>query len=118
MEIRRVTTIKDGQDIVGNRTRVKVVKNKVAPPFKQTEFDIMYNQGISFEGDIVDLALHADIIQKMGSWFSYGDSKIGQGRENAKQYLIDNIDTRNEIVSKVQSFMGIDDDPEPKSEEK
>ena len=118
MEIRRVTTIKDGQDIVGNRTRVKVVKNKVAPPFKQTEFDIMYNQGISFEGDIVDLALHADIIQKMGSWFSYGDSKIGQGRENAKQYLIDNVDTKNEIVSKVQSFMGIDDDPKLKSEEK
>ena len=118
MEIRRVTTIKDGQDIVGNRTRVKVVKNKVAPPFKQTEFDIMYNKGISFEGDIVDLALEADIIQKMGSWFSYGDNKIGQGRENAKQYLIDNIDVRNEIVNKVQSFIGIDVESEGKSEKK
>ena len=118
MEIRRVTTIKDGQDIVGNRTRVKVVKNKVAPPFKQTEFDIMYNKGISFEGDIVDLALEADIIQKMGSWFSYGDNKIGQGRENAKQYLIDNIDARNEIVNKVQSFIGIDIESEGKSEKK
>ena len=118
MEIRRVTTIKDGQDIVGNRTRVKVVKNKVAPPFKQTEFDIMYNKGISFEGDIVDLALEADIIQKMGSWFSYGDNKIGQGRENAKQYLIDNIDARNEIVNKVQSFIGIDVESEVKSEKK
>ena len=118
MEIRRVTTIKDGQDIVGNRTRVKVVKNKVAPPFKQTEFDIMYNKGISFEGDIVDLALEADIIQKMGSWFSYGDNKIGQGRENAKQYLIDNIDARNEIVNKVQSFIGIDVGSEGKSEKK
>ena len=118
MEIRRVTTIKDGQDIVGNRTRVKVVKNKVAPPFKQTEFDIMYNKGISFEGDIVDLALEADIIQKMGSWFSYGDNKIGQGRENAKQYLIDNIDVSNEIVNKVQSFIGIDVDSEKKSEKK
>ena len=118
MEIRRVTTIKDGQDIVGNRTRVKVVKNKVAPPFKQTEFDIMYNKGISFEGDIVDLALEADIIQKMGSWFSYGDNKIGQGRENAKQYLIDNIDARNEIVNKVQSFIGIDVESEGKSEKK
>ena len=85
MEIRRVTTIKDGQDAVGNRTRVKVVKNKVAPPFKQTEFDIMYNQGISYEGDIIDLALKAEVVQKMGSWFSYGDNKIGQGRENAKQ---------------------------------
>ena len=118
IEIRRVTTIKDGQDIVGNRTRVKVVKNKVAPPFKQTEFDIMYNKGISFEGDIVDLALEADIIQKMGSWFSYGDNKIGQGRENAKQYLIDNIDARNEIVNKVQSFIGIDVESEVKSEKK
>ena len=118
MEIRRVTTIKDGQDIVGNRTRVKVVKNKVAPPFKQTEFDIMYNKGISFEGDIVDLALEADIIQKMGSWFSYGDNKIGQGRENAKQYLIDNIDARNEIVNKVQSFIGIDVESEGNSEKK
>ena len=118
MEIRRVTTIKDGQDIVGNRTRVKVVKNKVAPPFKQTEFDIMYNKGISFEGDIVDLALEADIIQKMGSWFSYGDNKIGQGRENAKQYLIDNIDARNEIENKVQSFIGIDVESEGKSEKK
>ena len=87
---------------------MKVVKNKVAPPFKQTEFDIMYNQGISFEGDIVDLALHADIIQKMGSWFSYGDSKIGQVRENAKQYLIDNEKDRDEIVNKVQSFLGVD----------
>ena len=108
MEIRRVTTIKDGQDATGNRTRVKVVKNKVAPPFKQTEFDIMYNQGISFEGDIVDLALQADIIQKMGSWFSYGDKKIGQGRENAKQYLIDNEKDRDEIVNKVQSFLGVE----------
>ena len=88
MEIRRVTTIKDGQDAVGNRTRVKVVKNKVAPPFKQTEFDIMYNQGISYEGDIIDLALKAEVVQKMGSWFSYGDSKIGQGRENAKLSLV------------------------------
>ena len=109
MEIRRVTTIKDGTDAVGNRTRVKVVKNKMAPPFKQTEFDIMYNQGISYEGDIIDLALKAEIIQKMGSWFSYGDDKIGQGIENAKQFLIDNKKERKEIVKKVKAFIGVED---------
>lgn len=109
MEIRRVTTIKDGQDVVGNRTRVKVVKNKVAPPFKQVEFDLMYNQGISFEGDIIDLALQGEIIQKMGSWFSYGDMKIGQGRENAKQFLADDKKMMKEIVTKVKSFMGLEE---------
>ena len=117
MEIRRVTTIKDGTDAVGNRTRVKVVKNKMAPPFKQTEFDIMYNQGISYEGDIIDLALKGEIIQKMGSWFSYGDDKIGQGRENAKQFLIDNKKERKEIVKKVKAFIGVEEQkPKKKSE--
>jgi recombination protein RecA len=117
MEIRRVTTIKDGQDAVGNRTRVKVVKNKVAAPFKQTEFDIMYNQGISYEGDIIDLALKAEVVQKMGSWFSYGDNKIGQGRENAKQFLIDNKKERKEIIKKVKAFIGVEEDkPKKKSE--
>ena len=116
MEIRRVTTIKDGQDAVGNRTRVKVVKNKVAPPFKQTEFDIMYNQGISYEGDIIDLALKAEVVQKMGSWFSYGDNKIGQGRENAKQFLIDNEKERNEIVEKVKAFIGVSEEKPKKKE--
>ena len=90
MEIRRIATIKDGTESVGNRTRVKVVKNKVASPFKMTEFDIMYGRGISYEGDILDLAVKGDIIEKMGSWFSYGDLKIGQGRENAKLYLKEN----------------------------
>ena len=108
LDIRRIATIKDGTDIIGNRTRVKVVKNKVAPPFKQTEFDIMYNQGISYEGDILDLAVIGDIVQKMGSWFSYNDMKIGQGRENAKQFLIDNNDVRKEIITNVKSFMGLD----------
>ena len=112
MDIRRIATIKDGQDAVGNRTRVKVVKNKVAAPFKQTEFDIMYNQGISYEGDILDLALQGNIIEKMGSWFSYGDLKIGQGRENSKQYLSDNDEMREEVVSKVKSFMGIEESSE------
>ena len=116
MDIRRIATIKDGQDAIGNRTRVKVVKNKVAPPFKQTEFDIMYNQGISVEGDIIDLALKADIVQKMGSWFSYGDMKIGQGRENAKQFLTDNNDVNEEIVQKVKSFMGLEETA-PENEE-
>ena len=109
MEIRRVTTIKDGQDAVGNRTRVKVVKNKVAATFKQTEFDIMYGRGISYEGDILDLAIKAEVVQKMGSWFSYGENKIGQGRENAKQFLIDNKKEKKEIVKKVKAFIGVDD---------
>ena len=109
MDIRRIATIKDSQDAIGNRTRVKVVKNKVAAPFKQTEFDIMYNQGISYEGDILDLALQGNIIEKMGSWFSYGDLKIGQGRENSKQYLSENEDMRKEVVAKVKSFMGLEE---------
>ena len=109
MDIRRIATIKDSQDAIGNRTRVKVVKNKVAAPFKQTEFDIMYNQGISYEGDILDLALQGNIIEKMGSWFSYGDLKIGQGRENSKKYLSENEDMRKEVVTKVKSFMGLEE---------
>ena len=109
LDIRRITTIKNGTDVVGNRTRVKVVKNKVAPPFKQTEFDIMYNQGISYTGDILDLAIQGDIIQKMGSWFSYGDTKIGQGRENSKDFLADNEDVMKEVVTKVKSFMGLEE---------
>ena len=108
LEIRRITSLKDGSDIVGNRTRVKVVKNKVAPPFKNTEFDIMYGKGISKEGDIIDIALKGDIIEKTGAWFAYGDMKIGQGRENAKQYLAENDEIYNEIIHKVKSFMGLD----------
>jgi len=109
MEIRRIGAIKDGTETIGNRTRVKVVKNKVASPFKMTEFDIMYGQGISFEGDILDLAVKGDIIEKMGSWFSYGDLKIGQGRENAKLYLKENPKELKKVISKVKAFMGLDD---------
>lgn len=112
LEIRRITTLKDGTDSVGSRVRVKVVKNKVAPPFKQTEFDLMYGTGISYEGDIIDLAVKGDIMEKTGAWFSYGDMKIGQGRENAKQFLTENPKVMTEIVEKVQSFMGISDDDE------
>ena len=108
MDIRRITSLKDGTDMVGNRTRVKVVKNKVAPPFKMTEFDIMYGKGISKEGDIIDLAIKGDIIEKTGAWFSYGDMKIGQGKENSKKYLLDNPDIYFEIIKKVKSFMGLD----------
>ena len=108
MDIRRITSLKDGTDMVGNRTRVKVVKNKVAPPFKMTEFDIMYGKGISKEGDIIDLAIKGDIIEKTGAWFSYEDIKIGQGKENSKKYLLDNPDIYSEIIKKVKSFMGLD----------
>lgn len=110
MEIRRITTLKDGGESVGNRVRVKVVKNKVAPPFKQTEFDLMYGQGISFEGDILDLAVSGSIIEKTGAWFSYDDMKIGQGRENSKQFLKDNNDILAEIIDKVKAFMGLNEE--------
>ena len=108
MDIRRITSLKEGSDIVGNRTRVKIVKNKVAPPFKSTEFDIMYGKGISKEGDIIDLAIKGDIIEKTGAWFSYGEMKIGQGRENAKHYLQENEDIYSEIIKKVRAFMGLE----------
>ena len=90
MDIRRIGQIKDGDSVIGNRTRVKVVKNKIAPPFRIAEFDIMYNQGISYPGDVLDLAVNHEIVGKAGSWYEYNDNKIGQGREAAKQYLVDN----------------------------
>lgn len=115
MEIRRITTLKDGGEMVGSRVRVKVVKNKVAPPFKQSEFDIMYGQGISYEGDVLDLAVSGDIVEKTGAWYSFDDMKIGQGRENSKSYLRDNKEVLEKITSKVMSFMGLEqetDNPE------
>ena len=107
MEIRRITSLKDGGEMVGSRVRVKVVKNKVAPPFKQSEFDIMFGQGISYEGDILDLAVTGDIVEKTGAWYSFEDLKIGQGRENAKAFLTDNDDILKSITEKVRSFMGL-----------
>lgn len=102
MDIRRISQIKQGDDIIGNRTRVKVVKNKIAPPFRQAEFDIMYNKGISRSGDIVDLGVLHNIIEKAGAWFAYNDSKIGQGREAAKAYLEENPKTMEEVSKKIR----------------
>jgi recombination protein RecA len=101
LDIRRIAAIKQGQDVVGNRTRVRVVKNKVAPPFKEVQFDIVYGEGISKEGEIVDLATDLDIIEKMGTWYSFGDTRIGQGRENAKAFLVENPEMRDQIVARI-----------------
>jgi len=103
MDIRRIGQIKSGEEIIGNRTRVKVVKNKVAPPFRQAEFDIMYNEGISTTGDVLDLAAAADIVEKTGAWYAYNGAKIGQGREAAKNYLLDNPKVLEEIITKVRA---------------
>jgi recombination protein RecA len=112
LDVRRIESIKVGQEVVGNRVRVRVVKNKVAPPFKVAEFDIMYNEGISKAGDILDLGVEKDLIDKRGSYYNYGETRLGQGRENAKQYLRENPDTANEIETAIRGFM-----PEAVSEE-
>ncbi|MFT4106099.1 MAG: recombinase RecA [Lacrimispora sp.] len=106
MDIRKIETLKQGGDMVGNRVRVKVVKNKIAPPFKEAEFDIMFGKGISTEGDVLDLAVKENIVEKSGSWFAYGGTKIGQGRENAKTYLQDNPAVCQEIEAKVRDKYG------------
>lgn len=107
MDVRRIESLKMNGEVVGNRTRVKVVKNKIAPPFKEAEFDIMFGQGISKEGDILDLAVSCNVVIKSGAWFAYNDAKIGQGRENAKQYLRDNPDVCAEIEEKVREHYNI-----------
>ena len=107
LDVRRVETLKQGDEMVGNRTRVKVVKNKVAPPFRVAEFDIMFGKGISKEGNILDVGVNSDIVNKAGSWYSYGDVKLGQGRENAKQFLIENPDISSEIESKIREINGL-----------
>lgn len=107
LDIRRIGSIKDKEEIVGNSTRVKVVKNKVAPPFRVVEFDIMYGEGISKTGELLDLGVKAGIIEKSGSWFSYSDQRIGQGRENAKQYLKDNPKVADEVEKKIRANAGV-----------
>lgn len=107
LDIRKIGQIKDGQEAIGNRTRVKVVKNKVAPPFKTSEFDIIFGEGISTTGDILDLAVEQDIVDKSGAWYSYLDERIGQGRENAKQFLLDHPEMMAEIESKVRMGFGL-----------
>ncbi len=119
LDIRRIAAIKDGDAITGNRTKVKVVKNKVAPPFKIAEFDIMYGEGISLEGDLLDLGVEHRLVQKSGAWYSYGDERIGQGRENAKQFLKDNLDVRDKLEAELREALGLADAaaPPPTGEE-
>ena len=108
LDIRRIGSIKDRDEVVGNQTRVKVVKNKVAPPFKQVEFDIMYGEGISNNGELLDLGVKAGVVEKSGAWFSYGDERMGQGRENSKQFLKDNPAAAIEIEDKIRAAHGLD----------
>jgi recombination protein RecA len=112
IDIRRIASIKDGDQVVGGRTRVKVVKNKVAPPFREAEFDVMYGEGISREGDLLDLAVEKRIIEKSGAWFAYAGERLGQGRENAKGFLRDNPDIRQAIEERVRRELGLAREPE------
>ncbi|MBT9133572.1 MAG: Protein RecA [Firmicutes bacterium] len=106
LEVRRIESIKSGQEVVGNRTRVKVVKNKVAPPFRVADFDIMYGEGISREGSILDTATDMDIVVKSGAWYSFEDERLGQGRENAKNYLRERQDIANKVESRIRERLG------------
>lgn len=108
LEVRRAETLKQGTEMVGNKTKIKVVKNKVAPPFRTAEVDIMYGEGISKEGEIVDMGSELEIVQKSGSWYSYSDQRIGQGRENAKLFLKENPDIRLDIQTKIREHYGLD----------
>ncbi|HBT96188.1 MAG TPA: DNA recombination/repair protein RecA, partial [Desulfobulbaceae bacterium] len=113
LDIRKISSIKEGQDTVGNRTKVKVVKNKVAPPFKAAEFDIMFGEGASKAGDILDLAVEQNFVDKSGAWYSFKDERIGQGRENAKKYLIEHADVRRQIENTVRLAYGMPVNEEP-----
>jgi recombination protein RecA len=112
LDIRRIEAIKDGTEVIGNRTRVKVVKNKCAPPFKQAEFDIMYGKGISREGSLLDVGVDLGIVKKSGAWFTYEGEQLGQGRENSKQYLSENVELMMEISEKIRKASGLDQEPE------
>jgi recombination protein RecA len=107
VDIRRIAAIKDGDSVVGNRTKVKVVKNKLAAPFREAEFDIVYGEGISREGEMIDLGVLHNVIEKSGSWFSYKGERIGQGRENARQFLKDNVDIRQNIDTELRKALGL-----------
>ena len=107
LDIRRIGALKEGEEVVGNRTRVKVVKNKLAPPFREAEFDILFGRGISKEGDLVDMGVAAGLIEKSGSWYSYGEERIGQGRENARRFLLDNPDIAASLETKVRGAYGL-----------
>jgi recombination protein RecA len=107
LDVRRIETLKDGQDAVGNRTRVKVVKNKMAPPFKQAEFDIIYGVGISREGSLLDVGVEQEILKKSGSWYTYDSEQLGQGKENSRKFLLDNPEVANEIEQKIKTKLGI-----------
>ena len=113
IDVRRIETLKEAGTPVGNRTRAKVVKNKMAPPFKQAEFDIVYGKGISREGSIIDMGVEAGIVRKSGSWFTYGDDQLGQGKENVRQFLVDNPELANEIEQKILVSLGIGEAPDP-----
>ena len=117
MDVRRVETLKTGGEMVGNRARVKVVKNKIAPPFKEAEFDIMFGKGISREGDILDLAANCGVVIKSGSWYAYNNEKIGQGRENAKKYFMENPAVMEEVEQKVRDFYNIDGTQQEEAEQ-
>jgi len=117
LDVRKIDTIKQGDKVLGSRTRVKVVKNKVAPPFKQAEFDIMYGEGISKVGDLLDIAADIDVVKKSGAWYSYNDTKLGQGRENVKNFLQDNPDLIKEIDEKVRHYYKLDETRESAQEE-
>jgi recombination protein RecA len=112
LDIRRIGAIKKGDEILGNETRVKVVKNKVAPPFKKAEFDILYGEGISREGEIVELGVLHNLVEKAGAWYSYNGEKIGQGKDNSREYLRQNPDVANEIESKIRAIVGVSNQAE------